>query len=127
MDIHDLTLLSVQRQVKPKIEDVIPLYLDGEMKINALEFINYMKNNKITFRWAGVRNTWKATYKGKPICYLRLADGNAPAWLSSIQNAKWTVTPYLNNISEYEDKIINENWQNLIWDNLFYCHAREVK
>ena len=118
---NEITLLRVQRELKPKIEDVIPEYLIDDMGKNAINFVTYMQENNMTLRWAGVHNAWKANYKGKPICYVRLADGSAPAWLSSANNAKLTITPYLNNINEYQEKIINEGWQNLIWDNLYYC------
>ena len=118
---NEITLLHVQRKLKPKIEDVIPEYLDGDMEKNAIDFITYMQENKMVLRWAGVHNAWKANYKSKPICYVRLADGNNPAWLSSAKNAKLTITPYLNNINKYQERIINEDWQDSIWDNLYYC------
>ena len=67
--------------------------------------------------WAGIHNAWKASYKGKPILYIRL---NNKLWNEN-KYAKWVITPYLVNINEYEDEIIKEGWQDLIWNGLWYC------
>lgn len=117
--------LREQKNIKPNIEDVIPYYLDDENKKNALEFVSYLRENKIKPVWA-TQNNWKATYKGKIIYYLRLpttkhhflnkkkTDEND--WLRS-----WVVTPYVLHYHEYADLIINEGLQDFFWNNMRFC------
>ena len=73
-----------------------------------------------------IHNAWKATYKGKPIYYIRL-----PKYKSHFRNLKqsldsewmhsWVITPYLHNANMYEEQITNEGLQDLIWDHMHYC------
>ena len=56
-----------QKALKLKIEDEIPKFLDGEMKQSALDFIAYMRANKMQPAWLST-NSWKANYKGQNIC-----------------------------------------------------------
>jgi len=120
MENNDITLLSVQKVIKPKIEDVIPEILKGTAKKTALDFIAYLRENKMNPAWT-LHNAWKAMYKGKPICYIRL--GWAFGKGEDNDNGKWEVTPYLNYINDYEYIIINEGLQNIIWDNLCFCKS----
>ena len=117
--MRDITDLHVQREIKPKIEDLLSHYLDGETFEAASDFARYMQTNKMTLRWAGIHNAWKAAYKGKPVCYIRL---NFKLW-NEDKYAKWTVVPYLMNLNAYEDEIINEGWQDFIWNGLWRCKA----
>lgn len=114
----NITRLEVQRKIKPMIEEVIPEYLDGDIKKTALDFILHLRENKMKPAWA-IHNGWKSIYKGKPIYYIRLGK----EWVNNSKNVKWVVTPYLNHIKTYEEAIINEGWQNLVWDNLHYCRS----
>ena len=115
--MQDVTDLRVQREIKPKVEDVLPYYLDNEMMESALLFMDYLREHKMNPRWAGVHNAWKYVYKGKPVYYIRLGK----EWVRETENVKWVVTLYLNHLSEYEDFILREGWQNIIWDDLHYC------
>ena len=36
-----------QKAIKPKIEDLIPNHLDGDMKESALDFIAFLRKNKM--------------------------------------------------------------------------------
>jgi len=117
--MSDITTLHVQREIKPKIEDVLPFFANGETLETALDFIDYLRAKKMNPAWAGVHNAWKCNCKAKPICYIRLN--------CKLQNenrhAKWAVTPYFMNISDYEDKIIKAGWQDLIWNGLWRCKS----
>lgn len=114
----DITILSVQRKIKPKIEDVLPLYLDDKMKESALSFVAWMRENKMPLRWAGLHNAWKSVYKGKAICYVRLPRGDND---HQLKGQTWVVTPYLDNFHVYTDEIVNEGMQDFIWGNVFHC------
>ena len=124
----DITLLRVQREFKPKIEDVIPVYLVGENKEMALEFISYLRENKIKPTWA-THNSWKAIYKSKVICYIRLpineSDNYSKQSHVSEWKRHWLVTPHLYNMEKYKEQIINEGLLELIWNNYVYCKPCE--
>ena len=117
--MSDITVLSVQREIKPKIEDVLPYYLNGAELESALNFIAYLRADRINPGWAGVHNAWKGAYKGKPVYYIRLGR----EWVRDTKNVKWVVILYMNHIKEYEEKIFEEGWQNIIWDDLHRCRG----
>jgi len=106
---NDLTSLPVQRKPKPKIEDVISEYLDGDMKKVALDFVAYLRENKINPLWSGINNRWKAVYKCKVLYYINLG------------REEWIVVPYLLNMDKYEQSIRNEELESIILDNIAYC------
>ena len=109
-----VSLYQQQKAVKPLVEDIIPEILDGDMKKNALDFVTHIRENKIKPAWV-LTNQWKANYKGRCICKIILKQD---CWTS---NDSWIVAAWLENINEYEDIIINENLQDLVWDNVYYC------
>ena len=115
------SLLQEQKKTKPDIEETIPEYLNGNMKKAALEFAKYMRENKMQLRWAGFTNAWKAACRGKCICYVRLRGNSDVRTRKNGDKPFWVITPYLLNIKNYEDSVMNENLQDLIWDNMFDC------
>ena len=114
----DITLLKVQRELKPKIEDIIHACLDGDAKEIALEFAGYMQTIRLPLRWAGVHNAWRALYKGKAICYVKFPrDEND----NERANGKWAIIPHIDHLDNYANIVLSEGLQHLIWDNMFYC------
>lgn len=100
-----------EKQKNPKIEQVITDLLDGEMKKNALDFITYLRENKITISISNAsQGTWKVCYKGK---------GLGRIW---VHKNRWIACPYAVYTEEFESYMTNENMQNIIWNNLFICH-----
>ena len=65
------SLFKKQKNVRPKIEDVLTNVLEGDVLKNAQDFLAYIKENKMTPSWASA-NSWKVSYKGKGVCYIRL-------------------------------------------------------
>jgi hypothetical protein len=59
-----------QLMAKPQIEEIIPDYLDGEFRNAAIQFIEWLRANKMSLRQSTPGNTdgWRAVYKGKAIC-----------------------------------------------------------
>jgi len=113
--------LSEQKKTKPKIESVVNEHLCGVIKDNALDFITYLRENKFNPNYAGMLNAWKVTYKGRTLCYIRLFYDDMKAW-SPHDNDTWVVSLYLEHLNRYEDTLINENMQNVLWDNIRgYC------
>jgi len=108
------SLYQQQKAIKPPVEDIIPEYLDGEMKDLALDFAAHMRVNKMKPAWV-LTNQWKAVYKGRNICRITLHQGLLP------KKFEWIVTAYLEHLNEYEEIVINENLQRYLWDNVYYC------
>jgi len=117
LEHYDITHLHMQRATKPKVEDVLPYFLDKEMMGTALDFVAYLRAAKMNPGWAGVHNAWRANNRSKPICYIRLGK----EWIRDTKNVKWVIVLYLNHMEEYADVIHNEGWQEIIWADLHYC------
>jgi len=117
--------MAAQNKLKPQIEEVIPEYLIGDNQKRALEFIAFLRENKIKPVWA-IQNGWKATYKGKVLYYIRL-----PRYGSHFRNLKqsdgtgwensWVFTPYLHNLNAYEGQVIEQNLREFVLSGLHYC------
>jgi len=108
------SLYQQQKAIKPLVEDIIPEHIEGGMKNSALDFIAWLRANKMKPAWT-LTNQWKAVYKGRNICRITLSPWN------EFKKVMWVVTAYLEHIKEYEDAIINEDLQNFVWDNVIYC------
>lgn len=65
------SLFKKQRNVRPVIEDAVSEALNGDTLTNAQNFISYLRKNKMTPGWASA-NSWKVSYKGKGVYYIRL-------------------------------------------------------
>jgi len=118
--MSDLTILRVQRELKPKIEDVMPFYLDGEELKTALDFVAYLRTNKMSPTWAGVHNSWTYSYKGKGLYNIMLRTTNI-LFVHYDEGKKWFIEPYLRNLSKYDDKILDVELQCCLWDNVSHC------
>ncbi|MCL2546582.1 MAG: hypothetical protein FWE06_05230 [Oscillospiraceae bacterium] len=118
--MSEITTLAYQKEHKPKIEEVIPAMLKNNSEKIALDFVAFLRESKINPTWT-LHNAWKVMNKGKPICYIRLG---CCFWRSKhSDDGRWEVTPYLNHMSEYENAVLDEGLQDLIWDNLCYCKS----
>ena len=107
--------MSEQKIIKPKIEDSISEYLTGGKKKNALEFIGYLRENKMSPHWNST-NSWKSSYKQKLICFTRVYPDNS-----------WMIRPALYNTSnpcdpdDFDKFILNEGLEEFIWENIKTC------
>jgi hypothetical protein len=121
----NITVLSVQKKLKPDIEDVISHafehVIESEYWNNVLNFIAWLRENKMKPKFAGLHNAWNASNKGEMFYYIRLGviTGGYPG--SNYPN-KWVVTPYLINMRDYEDKIFAEGLQDFVWDHVNQCN-----
>ena len=122
MSNNDITLLSVQKILKPKIEDVIPTYLEGDVKKSALDFIAYMRANKMQPVWLS-HNTWKANYKGKGICSVRLPKSDFPCkyWIVHPHISRWN--KLIGSYDLYEEQISSCDLQDIVWENVNICRS----
>ena len=101
--------MSEQKKNKQKIEDLISDFLNGDMKTNALQFIAWLREHKITI----TKNSEGAyTFKimGKSSGRIFIAKDN------------FVVEPYVNYKNKEVDVLIeNFGMQDVIWDSLFFC------
>ena len=117
-DIIVESLYQEQKKTKPKIEDAIPEYLEGNLRKTAQDFVAYLRENKMKPSWM-LTNSWKVNYKNKCICQMRI-------WADKINHfgppgTSWVITPYLDYVDRYKAQIMDEGLQNTIWNNVFYC------
>jgi len=106
-----------QERTKPEIDDLIPFYLDGEPRKNAVEFVAYLRADGLKLRWNG-RNSWKTNYKGNPICQIFICFPND---YRDRPREYWFIIPHFKHLNEYENIIITENWQSYFWKDIFTC------
>jgi len=117
--------LKEQKAIKPKVEDVITEVLDKDMKKTALDFITYMRENKMKPTWYLV-NKWKSSYKGKPICNIRISMCDKNGYHRGYYNPAnclpaWVIGLNLTHMDTYKESIMNEDLQDMIWNNAFHC------
>jgi len=106
------SLLQEQKRTRPKIENLIPVYITGDNQKIVFDFVAWLRENKMSPGWAGFTNSWTANYKGKSICKITLCNNHEPSW---------SVTLPLRHVSKYEETIINERLQDIVWDNQQFC------
>jgi len=69
------SMISIHEQLeaKPKIDDVICHYLDGEALKDALFIIDNIREHDMKIKVSSI-NVWSVQYKGKHVCDLRIKD-----------------------------------------------------
>jgi len=113
--------MSNQKTTKPTAEEVIPDILDGDMKKNAMKFAAYMRENKMLLKQHSTSpGSQSAKYKGKIICEVLLSK-NGNSSFGTFSGSHWLVIPNICHATNYEDLILKEELQNIIWNNPLYC------
>ena len=100
------------------IEDVIPEYLDGEVKALALDFVAWLRMNRMSPTWAS-GNSWKSSYKGKGICYVKLFTVDR----GERNNFRWAISLLFNDFHRYEQSVVNEGMHEIFTAKPWYCHG----
>ena len=108
--------ITEQKLTKPMAEDIIPLYLEGDMKENALDFAAWLRANGMSPGWYG-QNRWKASTSSKPICFLFLES----SYLEYKPPLNLRLRLVLPHMKDYENSITDEALKQLIWDNISPC------
>jgi len=126
----NIAMPNIQKKLKPNIEDVIKyaagrLDLDSEYWNNALEFIQWLRENKMKSRLSGINCDFTASVKGRILYSIRLgcfADNFSGTQYARFSN-KWETNLYLIYLNDYEDKIFAEGMQNFVWDHFSNCNG----
>ena len=69
-------LFKQQRKTRPKVEDMICKYFDGEVKQNALDFVAWLRANKLSPRFSAT-NSWYIYHENDNFMQLRI---NSKEW-----------------------------------------------
>ena len=103
-----------QRKTKPKIEDILPIYLDGDSLKNATDFVAFLRKNKMNPGWRSP-NSWCSSYKGKVVTYIKL--GHA-AYMDSEYDS-WQVVFFSH--FDNDDTLFDEHIKKIIWSKIRFC------
>lgn len=119
-DKNEDVISQKQKTVKPRIEDVIGDLIEGENLQIALEFIDYLRRNKMSIQWAST-NSWKVNYKSTVVCYIKAGTGLHP--IHKLKEGSWLIYPHGDFTSRYGNEKIttNEDLLNTAWANVRYC------
>ena len=116
-EIKNETLAQAQRRTKPKLEDFIATALGDELQQDVLAFLAFCKTKKISYPWSST-NTWTLKAKGKSIGLIWVGDKEPP---EQYDYTRWAVGVGFTELHQYDDFIVKENLQSIIWDSLMYC------
>ena len=106
----------MEKSIKPKLIDIIEDILAGDNLNRALEFIAYLKDNKINTQWTNT-NTWKAVKKGVCVCYIKMGVDTIPHSTMQLElkhnneltKGSWSIVPHIIGIEKMGLKITTED------------------
>jgi len=104
------------KNAKPKIEDVANSVLIGDALQNALDFIAYLRENKLNPSWSAT-NAWKVSSKTFTVCFIRL---HGAAEYHGLAAGEWNITPF---IGEYEADALSDENKEIVWANKRTCSS----
>ena len=102
------------KTVKPKIEDLICDILNGDAQKNALDFVSYLRENKLNPVWSA-KNVWTVSSKTFRICFIRL---HGAAEYHNLDVGSWNISPF---IGEYSSEALNDELKEIVWLNKKNC------
>ena len=112
----------LKKPAKPQIEETIADVLDGDALENALDFVSFLRANKLSPRWASL-NAWAVSYKNQRVCYIRLSG---TAHYHNLENGSW----HINHVNygktdlvgdDNEQFVSDEALKDMVWGNVKYC------
>jgi len=104
------------KTTKPKIEDMIMEVLDGEKQSNALDFVAYLRANKLNPIWSA-KNVWTVSSKTFRICFIRL---HGAADYHNLEVGSWNISPF---IGEYDEDMLADEDKEIVWANKKDCQT----
>ena len=128
MSEKKLTLYQQQKITKPTPDDIIPEFLDDDLKNTAMSFVAWLRENKMPPRWGpSSANSWTSNFKSKPICGIGLWEHCQPGHHRDYVDKRpgsqpcWVITPRLTHLTLYHDAIFDAGLQDFIWNNAKSC------
>ena len=106
-----MSLYKSQKSAKPKVEDVAVELINGDNLENLMDFLKFLKDNKLTPRWQSC-NSWSVRYKNKSVCYVNLND-REKVWM--IRHSQFTRDNWF---IDYDKYITDDELKKFILDNI---------
>jgi len=120
MPEKNVSLSKEQLKTRPKIEDVISGHLEGDRRQNALDFVAYLRENKLNPGWTAT-NAWWVNYKGKRLVSIRVRgiDTVGIPCGYGLDPGSWHIGHWLQGFN-FPDNLSDELKQ-FIWANMQPC------
>jgi len=99
---------------KPVIEDSICELLGGDARKNALDFVAYLRENKLNPQWSAA-NAWKVNHKTFSVCFIRL---HGSADYHNLAAGDWHILPF---IGEHDANALSSEHREIAWANKKEC------
>jgi len=113
------TLVQEQARTKPKVEDIIPLYLDGESRKSLVGFMEFCLSENIRCKWSAT-NRWKIVYKGESLGMLYI--GSSPCMGAGKHYDKNIWYTHINSFPYLGEQVIDsEKLAEVIYRNVLPC------
>jgi len=94
---------------------IVSELFEGELKNNTLDFAADLRENNISITTA-TNGAWKISYKGKNLGRIVWMEKNF-----------YAVETYMDHSKEFEDFILSENLQEIMWKNIYQCRRCSPK
>jgi len=107
-----------------ELEDRIPLIAEAGAKAAAMDFAAYLRGKNINLKWTGIQNGFSETgqtHYGQGLCHIELRNDY---WED--KSKSWRICVPMPNIDAYKETIINEGFQDFIWNNIYICNKTAV-
>lgn len=105
---NEKPLFQEQKKVRQRIEDALSDSLSGDIKETALDFVAYLRLNKMSPAWTSP-NSWKVSYKSNGVCYIKLGYGS------------WQINFHGSFNKDYENIFTDVKVKETAWANVKYC------
>lgn len=103
------SLYQKQKAVRPKPEDAAAEILEGDKLKNLSDFLVFLRNNKLTPRWAS-GNAWSVKYKSKTVCHIKIIGASWFIMFSSFTREKW--------FDGYDAYFTDDEIKQFVWENI---------
>ena len=111
-----------EKSAKPKLEDVINEVLSESVCDNALDFVAFLRANKMTTPWSA-KNSWKICFKGKNMGFMSTSGTAAYRGLGENSwHICFTDSEFANDDTACgEQCVLSEKQKDTIWNTLRNC------
>ena len=113
-----MSIAKEQQKTKPKIDEVVENILHGENLISVLEFIAFIKESKISLRWAS-QNCWHLYFKSTRIGNIRMTDKYRKNY--ALPDNSWAFSPW--GSEDVLESLVENNSEakEVVWNNIRLC------
>jgi len=120
-----IPLTQEQYKTKPNIEDAAREFLTGDALQNVLDFVAYLRENKMAVRWCAT-NAWWVKYRGSVICSIRIGfEGSG--WHYDVEPGSWHIGHWMQGmklfdiLAGHDELTSNDDFKEFFWANAHYC------